>query len=204
MKSTAFRLLLVSTYLFLQPSVQAKSQIYFSPDGGARDAILRQINLTRKTIDLAIFDFTAGPVALAIHEAAKRGVKIRIVADRRQAGGKNSEVPYLMEMGVPLKILAGKGRGIMHHKFAIFDGQVMVTGSYNWTENAERFNYENLLVEDDPALIQAFQKEFEKLWSRGNEVPTDKQKKHAAQSHEFDTMMNEWLRSIRRFLNTTP
>ncbi len=53
----------------------------------------------------------------------------------------------------------------MHHKFAIFDGKVLITGSYNWTDSAECFNYENVLILDDSATIQRYQVQFEQLFN---------------------------------------
>ena len=90
---------------------------------------------------------------------------IRIVADARQAQGKHSEIPVLLEKGVKVRLVRRNGRGIMHHKFAIFDGRFLVTGSYNWTDSAERFNYENALFLDDPAVVQPYRAHFERVFN---------------------------------------
>lgn len=193
-----FVLTLTALTLLVYP-VGAKPELYFSPEGGGREAILRQINLSRQTIDLAIFDFTAGPVALALAEAAKRGVRVRIVADRRQAAGKHSEIPYLTGQQVPIRLLSGKGRGIMHHKFAVFDAKAVSTGSYNWTENAEHNNYENLLIEDAPELVTRFHSEFDRLWSRAEPL-SDAFETAPAAEHTFADSVLDWLRGFRRYL----
>ena len=156
---------LLAALLILQAApALAEPEVYFSPDGGIRDRLLRAINHTKATIDLAIFDFTSGELAGALLAAKERGVSIRIVADARQAQGKHSEIPLLLEKGVKVRLIRGTGRGIMHHKFAIFDGKLLATGSYNWTDSAERFNQENALVLDDPAIIQRYQLIFERLF----------------------------------------
>ena len=54
----------------------------------------------------------------------------------------------------------------MHHKFALFDGERLIHGSYNWTRGAADVNYENLVDTGDPDLIAAFAAEFERLWNR--------------------------------------
>jgi len=135
-------------------SALAEPEVYFSPNGGIRNRLLRAINLTKATIDLAIFDFTSGELAGALLAAKERGVAIRIVADARQAQGKHSEIPWLLEKGLKVRLTRGHGQGVMHHKFAIFDGKLGVTGSYNWTDTAERFNHENVVILDDPAVVQ--------------------------------------------------
>jgi DNA uptake protein ComE-like DNA-binding protein len=52
----------------------------------------------------------------------------------------------------------------MHHKFAIIDNHLLLTGSYNWTFAANNKNEENLMVIDDPEIIARYQNQFEKLW----------------------------------------
>jgi phosphatidylserine/phosphatidylglycerophosphate/cardiolipin synthase-like enzyme len=52
----------------------------------------------------------------------------------------------------------------MHHKFAIIDNRLLLTGSYNWTFSANNRNDENLMVIDDPEIIEIFQNQFINLW----------------------------------------
>lgn len=52
----------------------------------------------------------------------------------------------------------------MHHKFAILDKKILISGSFNWTMTAAKGNHENLIVTNDPNLLEAFSEEFEKLW----------------------------------------
>ena len=168
-----FKLILILLILFglnpvfAQQSGSATSSpiisAYFSPDGGVRDKIIAKINLTKTSIRLAIYSFTSGEIAWALEQAKSRGVDIAIVADGGQSSGKNSEINYLISKGIPVKLLKGKGRGIMHNKFAIFDGKEVVTGSYNWTENAEKNNYENAIFIADPQVAQSYSAEFDRL-----------------------------------------
>jgi len=146
-------------------SVTSQSSVstYFSPNGCIRDKIIARINLTKTSIKLAIYSFTSGDIASALEQAKRRGVNISIVADKSQSTGKNSEISYLIDKGIPVKILKGKGRGIMHNKFAIFDDKDVVTGSYNWTDNAEKNNYENAIFISNPNVAQTYTAEFNKL-----------------------------------------
>ena len=97
-------------------------------------------------------------------DAHKRGVKIRIVRDKTQSANKDDENAYLRKSGIPVEIRSGRGRGIIHDKFAIFDGKEVLTGSYNWTGNAESNNWENALFTDETKVVDAYEKEFEKIW----------------------------------------
>ena len=58
----------------------------------------------------------------------------------------------------------------MHNKFAIFDGKLLVTGSYNWTDSGERFNHENVVILDDPAVVQRYKDSFEHLYNGSGAV----------------------------------
>ena len=52
----------------------------------------------------------------------------------------------------------------MHHKFAVIDGHMLLTGSFNWTKQASEHNRENVLATTDPASVRRYMDEFNKLW----------------------------------------
>lgn len=149
-----------------QKSPARHTEVYFSPEGSIRNRIIKAIDNSSSSIDIAIFDFTSQEIKAALEQAKKRGVKIRIIADSRQYKGPHSVVQSLIESGFDVKITRGKSRGIMHNKFAIFDKTLLFTGSYNWSDNAEFFNYENAIFISDPEVIRKYQKEFDTILSR--------------------------------------
>lgn len=61
------------------------------------------------------------------------------------------------------KIKRAQRGGIMHNKFCVIDNQVVITGSYNWSDNAEFRNDENVTVEYDPKQATKFSIEFRRL-----------------------------------------
>lgn len=146
------------------PPALYKTETYFSPNGGVAANIIKAINNAKSSIDLAIFDLTSNDIASSLEKAQKRDVKIRIIADSRQAKGARSIIQALINEGFNVRIAHGIGRGIMHNKFAIFDNKLLVTGSYNWTNNAEHFNYENAIFTPDPETIKKYQQNFDKIW----------------------------------------
>lgn len=62
----------------------------------------------------------------------------------------------------------------MHNKIGIVDGKVLITGSFNWTDNAEKDNQENLLIIANKSLIDQYAKHFEVLWNAGQEFEVSK------------------------------
>ena len=140
------------------------SEVFFSPGGGIAARIVQEIQRARISIDIAIYTFTETEIANALIAAKNRGVAIRIIADSEEAIGAGSVIPRLEKAGFQLKRTAGIGTGIMHNKYAIFDGQVLLTGSYNWSFSAENSNFENAIFVRDPAVISSYQANFVSIW----------------------------------------
>ena len=172
-------------------------EAYFSPDGHINDRIVKAIDSSILSIDLAIFDFTAQDIKSAFDRAKNRGVKIRIVADSRQAKGVHSVIQTLINEGFDIKIVHGIGRGIMHNKFAVFDKKLLVTGSYNWTNNAEHFNYENAIFITDLNVIMQYQKDFDNIWGT---APNIEKKQYGS---EQENKLNGFPDEIKAFINSS-
>lgn len=152
--------------LFAYSTLYAKTHVIFSPEGSIKETIIENINLSEKSIDVAVHMFTDGEIAEALYNAKERGVKIKIVIDQRQEKKRYPVLEFLKEEDFDLQFLKGNIGGFMNHSFAIFDAKQLVTGSYNWTEYAEKFNYENAIFIDDSVVIKRFQEEFETLYEK--------------------------------------
>jgi len=57
-----------------------------------------------------------------------------------------------------------KQQYIMHHKFCIIDSSKVITGSYNWTIKARRYNKENIVFIEEENIVNEFISEFENLF----------------------------------------
>lgn len=145
----------------------------FSPKGGVEDMLVNAISRSKKTIDVAMFSFYAQRVADALIAAQARGVVVRVVADTMQAR-RSQPVLSLSNGGVSLRLSAGRdGAGVMHHKYALFDGTMLMSGSYNFSANAEQFNFENDLFTVAPADAGAFGAEFAFVWAQAHKPAPD-------------------------------
>lgn len=141
---------------------------YFSDGGRVAERIIAAINVTQKTLDVAIYDLTQPDIAAALVDAQRRGVAVRIIADEHQSQEPHSEIPYLRSQGIALRLSRGYrgNRSIMHNKFAVFDGRLAETGSFNWTTSAEGYNFENAIFVADPKVAGRFEEEFARIWSQ--------------------------------------
>lgn len=143
------------------PPVSEKSwiRIYFTPGTDCEDNIVAEIEKADK-IDIAVYSITNRKIVDALLVAKKRGAKIRVITDRAMAGNQYSLDEEMAAAGIP--VLIHKKHKIMHNKYAIFDGKMVVSGSYNWTKNATTSNSENCLFFQQPN--KEYSTHFEQLW----------------------------------------
>jgi phosphatidylserine/phosphatidylglycerophosphate/cardiolipin synthase-like enzyme len=132
---------------------------HFSPLGGCTDAVVAEIRQARQQILVQAYSFTSQPIASALVEAHSRGISVVIVLDKSQKTEKYSGADYVANAGIPT--LIDSAHAIAHNKIMLIDGQTIITGSFNFTANAEQHNAENLLViRNRPDLYQAYENNF--------------------------------------------
>ncbi|MCX5819271.1 MAG: phospholipase D family protein [Deltaproteobacteria bacterium] len=122
----------------------APVEVYFSPNNGATEAIVREIDRARSEILVQAYSFTSAPIAKALLKAHKRGVKVQAILDKSQKTQKFSSASFLTNSGIPTYI--DDKHAIAHNKIIIIDKAVVITGSFNFTKAAEEKNAENLLI----------------------------------------------------------
>ncbi len=162
------RLWLLAAVLAVSTTALA-AEVHFSPGGGIRRHLLRAIQESTRRIDVAVYHVTAAELAEALVTARRRGVQVRVVTDREKARANGLAMRVLRDGGVAVRSLGVADKSLMHHKFAVFDDRLVATGSYNWTNTAERANHENLVLLDDAETVGAFLQEFQRLWRAADE-----------------------------------
>lgn len=135
--------------------------VYFSPQGGCEGQVVNWIDRANKTIHVLIYSFTNDAIGNAVVRAHQRGVEIKVVFEKSQVS-KYSEYWKLQSKGVPVR--NDTNSGLMHHKTAVIDGYVLLTGSFNWSAAAEERNNENLMILQSDYLTLAFKEEFQQIW----------------------------------------
>jgi phosphatidylserine/phosphatidylglycerophosphate/cardiolipin synthase-like enzyme len=141
----------------------SRVEAHFSPGEGPLRAIVKLIEEARGSIDVCVFTVTDDRLTRALLDAHQRGVRLRLVSDDEKALDAGSDVARLRGAGIPVRL--DRSEAHMHHKFALFDRLRLLSGSYNWTRSAADSNHENILVSDDPRLVQPFCRVFDELWS---------------------------------------
>lgn len=136
--------------------------VYFSPKGGCKDTLISWINRANISIHILIYSFTLDQIGEALIEAYRRGIDIKVVFEKDQVT-KDSEYWRLKEAGIPVR--NDTNPRLMHNKIMIVDGEVVITGSYNWSKSAEEWNNENLIIIRSRDVAKIYEEEFERIWS---------------------------------------
>ena len=141
-----------------------RATAYFSPGDNCAVKISNMFQTAQRQVDICVFTITDDRIREAILAAHGRNIEVRIVSDNDKAHDVGSDVDFLARRGVPVRV--DRSEYHMHHKFALFDNQHLLTGSYNWTRSAARYNAENFVVTEDPDLVREFSREFQQLWDK--------------------------------------
>ena len=134
-------------------------EVYFSPHGGCTEAIVRELNIAKSSILVQAYSLTSAPIAKALLNAHMRGVKVEVVLDKSQETERYSSATFLLHGGIPVKIDAQ--HAIAHSKVMVIDGEIVITGSFNFTKAAEQNNEENLVVLSDKRLAEQYAKHWQ-------------------------------------------
>jgi phosphatidylserine/phosphatidylglycerophosphate/cardiolipin synthase-like enzyme len=123
-----------------EPSVRS----HFSPKGGCTEAIVAELNAARSEILVQAYSFSSPEIAAALIAAARRGVRVHILLDKSNEEETYSELGDLTQHGIDVRI--DPCHAIAHNKIMVIDCRTVLTGSFNFTRQAEHENAENLLV----------------------------------------------------------
>jgi phosphatidylserine/phosphatidylglycerophosphate/cardiolipin synthase-like enzyme len=155
----ALTLVFVFRWLARTFGVLPSMTVYFSPKGGCQDALVREIQSARREVLVQAYSFTSEPVANALIDAKKRGLHVDILLDRSNEQETRTDLHLFHEQG--LAPLIDHDHAIAHNKVMIIDQQVLITGSFNFTNQAEHENAENLLMlRGHGDLVRSYRQNF--------------------------------------------
>lgn len=134
----------------------------FSPGDDCLHTIMQAINQATDVIKICVFTISDDRITAAIRGAQLRGIRVMILTDNEKLFDKGSDIRELAQAGIEVRVDVTENH--MHHKFAVIDNEALLTGSYNWTRSAARYNHENLLVTNQRDLVRSYLEEFDRLW----------------------------------------
>lgn len=139
------------------------NNVYFSPGEDCKAAIIKQIQAAQASIKICVFTISDNEISDHVIAAHQQGVSVTIITDDDKIKDKGSDIEMLFRAGIEIR--TDDSRNHMHHKFAIIDNQVLITGSFNWTRSASERNQENVIVSDNEELVTKHVTYYHKLWN---------------------------------------
>jgi len=139
---------------------------FFSPDDNVANNLLDLLHNANESIYFLAYSFTSDPLAEAIRDRAAEGVTVKGVMDSDQIDSNiGGEFDSFRQAGLDVR-RDGNARGLMHHKVIIVDSEIVITGSYNFTNAAETRNDESVWVIYDGFIASQYMAEFQRVYSQ--------------------------------------
>ncbi len=169
----------------------------------------KQLENASKSVDMALFVFSEQRLANILENRHQQGIQIRTLIDPGFAYRPYSEGMDMMGVALSNKCkyevdnrpwknpittvgtpLLAKG-DLLHHKFAIVDQKIVITGSHNWSNIANHNNDETLLVIENPVVAAHYQREWERLYTDAQlGVPQKVQQKIKLQTQQCPKILS--------------
>lgn len=155
LRTTAFLLLLHVGCAAPSPKIR----VAFSPQGNCTSLIINQIDQAQEIVLVQAYYLTSSPITDALIRAHERQVVVRVLIDQGQQ--RQPQIRRLLNHNVSVAIDVIRGKGIAHNKVIIIDSETVLTGSFNFTYAAERYNAENLLLITDPRTHHLYKENWQ-------------------------------------------
>ena len=136
--------------------------VWFSPGPSIRAVLIESIRDAKLRVEVCIYNLTDDRLATALIDAVKRRVVVTVLTERASLNQAGSDIPMLRKAGVKTHPVDRGSNRLMHHKYAIFDRQFVLSGSYNWTSGASK-NDENLLLVNETERVSQYVRNFESM-----------------------------------------
>lgn len=170
-----------------------------------RNKIIEHIGASKEEILICVAWFTSKEILGKLIDKAESGCKIKILISDHFENKRLNFKEFQNKNGL-INILSTSSGKFLHDKFAIFDKRKVIFGSYNWTNSAEFFNHENIIISDDETLIKQFLGRFKNLETIVTNYETQKLSNititdSESKEEEFERIESELLNELLRALD---
>jgi phosphatidylserine/phosphatidylglycerophosphate/cardiolipin synthase-like enzyme len=139
----------------------------FFPEQGGEALLLKAINASRRSIDLAAYSLASARVAKALLDAKRRGVDVRIVVDEKGVKSGIAALNLVANAGIPTRTIS---RSVMRDdSYMVIDGRTVQTGSFDYSGAAARAGSANVIVIwNNPDLASAYLRHWRERFDVGS------------------------------------
>lgn len=144
-----------------------KIQILFSPEDKAISQILPYVQSAKKSVRFMAFTYTQDELGQAMLDAMKNGVEVTGVFEATGSDSEYSQMTPLFCAKAPVR--QDGNPSFLHHKVIILDERIVITGSLNFTDNADQSNNENVIILDNAEIAKLYTVEFQRVWAAAHD-----------------------------------
>ena len=175
--ATRFHLAVCIAGLIFPTSIWAqggsKVEIHYAPRENLEAVDVQEIARAELSIDMAAYVLSDPQIIEALTDAAERDVVIRLYLDKSQFAEhgpiRGGQVEALLAH--PNVLARVKGEGVlMHLKAYAVDGEVLRTGSGNFSHSGLAAQDNDLILITDQAVVDAFESNFDRIWARAQNI----------------------------------
>lgn len=146
----------------IEVAIQSASvRTFFSPKGNTKNVIISELQKATKSIKVMAFSFTDKDMAQVMIDKKANNVDVQGVFDGCELSSQYSVYRILKDAKV--EVYKDGNQALMHEKNFIIDDDTVITGSYNFSANADKNNNENCMIIKSPDIAKIFEQEFERL-----------------------------------------
>jgi phosphatidylserine/phosphatidylglycerophosphate/cardiolipin synthase-like enzyme len=141
--------------------------LYFTPPADTASAVIDVINRSEKEVLVQAYGFTHNGIAQALVKAQERGVDVRILLDQKSETTNRYVIDLFITHQVRMRF--DGNHAIAHNKVMIVDNNIVMTGSFNFTNSAQTRNAENLLVLRSIDLAKSYKSNWLEHWKHSRD-----------------------------------
>jgi phosphatidylserine/phosphatidylglycerophosphate/cardiolipin synthase-like enzyme len=155
---------------------------YFAAEDRVASHIIDKLGQAQKKIHFLAFSFTHDGIGAAMLARKQAGVELQGVFETTGSNTPFSEYTRLKQAGA--EVYQDGNPYVMHHKIILLDDHITMFGSFNFSDNADKDNDENLLIVDDPDFTAQFEQEYQRVLATAKNPPPKTTKQPANQRIE--------------------
>ncbi len=152
---------------FTNPSGSSDRSTY---RGGLDEILAAAIGTVTRTLDIAAFEWNSPALTTAVADAARRGVRVRMVVDDEHTM-QDTDTTIQTVISAGANVVDDERSALMHNKFMILDSTTVWTGSWNYTVNDTYRNNNNALALRSRNAVAIYQAEFDEMFANGSFGP---------------------------------
>jgi len=141
-------------------------QVYFASEDEVINHLIPMVQSAKKSLHIMAFSFTQDDLTQAVLDRAEAGIAVQAIFETRGSETEYSALRPLYCAGIPAR--QDGNPGTFHHKVIVIDGQTVITGSLNFSENADSSNDENTIILTNPEIAAQYLAEFDRRWAEAS------------------------------------